>query len=101
MTFISWFLILTALDVFAVLLARYYVEKKKEIFRISSLVFFGLSAYVAVQLMEYASTAVVSILWITLSTIFIAFACYFLFDEKINKWQGLGMVLILSGMVFL
>jgi len=101
MNFLSWLAVITVLDIFAVLLARLFVAKGKEVYRIGSLVFFGFSAAVFVQLMEYESTAVVNLLWVSLSTIFIAIACYFFFGEKINRWQGLGMLLILGGMAFL
>lgn len=101
MTFAVLLILLTLFDIIAVISARYHVEKKRQAFRWISFLFFGLSVWIAMQMMEFRSTAIVNLLWVSLSTVFITITCYFLFGERINRWQGLGMILIMVGMAFL
>jgi len=96
---IAYVLLLTGLDVIAVIAARYYVEKKRNYILMISLICFSLSVLVFEELLQFSVTAVINILWVSLSNIFITILCYFLFKEKINRKQALGMVAILAGVL--
>jgi len=101
MNFLTLFLLLSVVDVGAVISGRYYVFSKNKLFLIISLVCFGFSAYLFYLLMAFKSTAIVNLLWVSLSTIFISMISYFLFKEKITWGQSVGMFFIILGIIIM
>jgi len=98
MNFIILWILLSLCDIIAVLSARLFVETNKTKHQIISMLFFALSALFFVKLMPFKETAVISMLWISLSTIFILIFCNFFFKEKISFQQGIGMIIVFLGM---
>lgn len=99
MKFLIFYLLLNFFDVAAVLFGRYYADLGKPIYKWASILFFALSAFMVYQLMAFKETAVVSILWISLSTILILIYCRIVFKEKISVIQGVGMLFIMGGVL--
>ncbi|MEK7145950.1 MAG: hypothetical protein AAB802_02080 [Patescibacteria group bacterium] len=99
MTFWIFYFLLNAFDVVAVLSGRYYVETKNKFYKWNSVLFFALSAFMVYKLMAFKETAVISILWISLSTILILVYCRIVFKEKISFSQAIGMAFIAGGVL--
>lgn len=96
MKFVLFLALITVLDIGALVSARYYIEKQERKFMVISLIFFGLSAWVYVQLMGFEVTAIINMLYAAISTIFVTLFYYLVFKERITtgQWLGLGIVLI-------
>lgn len=96
------FLVLMGLfDTAAVVVARYYVEKKKIWILWGSLFSFAASAYFFVRMMEFRMTAIVNVLAAALSTIVATFIFYVAFKERITKGQWVGVVIAFLGILML
>lgn len=99
--FIILLLIVTALDICAVSLAKQYSIRRSKWVLLASMSCFVLSVLTIIQLMAYAVTAIVNLLWVTISTVVLILIGHFFFREKLNRWQLLGVLLVLSGMALL
>lgn len=101
MKFIVLLIIITILDIGALVTARYYIEKRKRHFMILSMSIFALSAYVFVQLMAFEVTAVINVLYAAISSVFVTLFYYIVFKERITKGQWMGISLALLGVLLL
>jgi len=101
MKFFLLLLLISVLDVMAVILARYYIENSKKWTLWSSLFFFASSAYVFVQLMAFRSTAIINILAAAASTIFVTLFYFVIFKERITLGQWAGIAISLMGILML
>lgn len=101
MKFIILLIIITILDIGALVTARYYIEKRKRHFMISSLSIFALSAFVFVQLMAFEVTAVINVLYAAISSVFVTLFYYIVFKERITRGQWMGIGLALLGVLLL
>lgn len=101
MTFPFLLLLISILDVGAVVMARYYLENRKPWVMSLSLLLFAASAYVYVSLMAFRSTAIINVLSAASSTIFVTLFYYFVFKERITKGQWAGLSLAMLGILIL
>ncbi len=92
---------IAVLDASAILCSRFYHEYKQNWMLAFALSLFAASGFVYVKLLAYAVTAVINIIYIGLSTITVTVVCYFLFKEKLNWQQIIGILLIVTGITFL
>ncbi len=93
--------LITALDIAALVTARYYVDHMKHWVLVLSLSIFAISAFVYVQLMEFAVTAIINVLYAAFSTIFITLFYFLVFKERITRGQWVGILIALLGIIML
>lgn len=99
MSFILLLILIIILDIGALVLARFYVEKKKRGYMVGSLMNFGLSAFVYIQLMAFSVTAVINVLYVAFSSIFVTLFYYVVFKERITKGQWIGIFIAFLGVM--
>lgn len=101
MTFILLLALIIILDIGALVSARYYVEKKQKWIMWLSLITFGASGFVFVQLMAFRLTSIINVLYAAFSTIFVTFFYFVFFKERITKGQWLGIAVAFLGVFML
>jgi len=98
--FWCWLLLLTVVDVTAVMCARMGVDHSGG-YTVFSVLCFALCGYLLIPLMAYHSTAVISLFWVSFSTGVVTVLCYLLFDEKMSKKQMLGLLITVVGILII
>ena len=101
MKFVLLLILISALDVAAIVIARYYIEKRKGWMMAASMLFFAASAYIYVQLMEFSVTAVINVLSAASSTLFVTLFYFIVFKERITRGQWMGIAIAIIGISLL
>ncbi|MCK9186138.1 SMR family transporter [Candidatus Gracilibacteria bacterium] len=90
---------INALDLAAVISAKFWSINKNPIFLALTILCFGGAGLFFALSLKYEGMAVANILWIAISVILITFVGYFFFKENISIIQFLGIALIMTGLV--
>lgn len=101
MTFWLYVGITAVLDASAVIAGRIYSGNGDKRILALALSCFAASGYFYVQMLEFAVTAIVNIVFVGFSAIIVTTACYFLFKERISWGQAAGILMILIGVSLL
>jgi len=101
MKFYLYLLFVAILDLVGMLSAKYFSIKNNYCYLFIPVICFGVAAIFISLLLKFQATPVINMLWVTISTILVAIASYFLFKETLSTTQVLGMLIALIGVIML
>ncbi|MFA6918315.1 MAG: EamA family transporter [Candidatus Gracilibacteria bacterium] len=97
--FVFHIVLITIMDLTGILSAKYWSINKNPIFLMLTVLCFGCAGFVFARSLRYEGMAIMNIIWMALSIIFVTIAGYFIFKEEIAPIQIAGMVVITIGLV--
>jgi len=92
--------IVLMLDVVSALSARFAFESGHWFFLMVSIVSLSLAGYFFICLMQDEVGIIVNATWVALGAMNVTLASYLVYGESITWLQGLAMVLIVLGLIF-
>ena len=89
---------LVVLETVGQYLARKYYQNKDRLWMfILSIICYIVIVYALVKTYNYENIGIVNALWSGIALVTVAIVGYFFFDESFNKWEYVGIGLILGG----
>jgi multidrug transporter EmrE-like cation transporter len=94
---IAYVLIIVIIECFAqICLKKYSNEKSIHLLLIGAFIY-AIIAYLLVLSFSFEKMAIINVLWGGISAIFLTLMAYYLYNEKINSYQLLGIIIVLIG----
>lgn len=93
--------VIVVLDILAAIAAKYYNITKHPLLLVATFIALGSAGIVFAKSLKYEGMAIVNVLWIAFSIIFITLIGYIYFKETITGLQMAGIVVITLGLVMI
>lgn len=101
MKFYIYLLIIAILDLIGMMFAKYSSIKNNNTYIIIPIICFAITAFFISLMLKYQPTAVINMLWVTVSTILVAILSYFIFKESLTLMQISGILVALVGIIMI
>jgi multidrug transporter EmrE-like cation transporter len=94
---IAYVLIIVIIECFAQMCLKRYASEKSVYFLLLGAFIYAIIAYLLVLSFSLEKMAIINVLWGGISAIFLTLLAYYLYNEKINMFQLIGIFIVLIG----
>lgn len=97
--FYIYILLIGIFDLVGTITAKLWSVNKSVTFLIITIVCFALSGLFIAMSMKYGEMAIVNIMWVAVSTLFVTLFGYFVFKEYLTPLQIIGILAVVVGFI--
>lgn len=94
---IAYVLIIVLIECFAQMCLKKYANEKSIYLLLIGAFIYAVIAYLLVLSFSLEKMAIINVLWGGISAIFLTLLAYYLYNERINMYQMIGIIVVLIG----